>query len=108
MYGTPAGLSRAHTRQISQSTRGIKGFDDDEAFFGAALSALAPADNDSYATLVVGAPNYGGRDEHDRSGIVHLIPGSADGLTTAQDRVLTAREQPQRPVGKQFGWQLTS
>ncbi len=82
MYGTPAGLSAAHSRQISQVTPGITGFDYDEALFGSALSVLAPAAADTYPTLVVGAPNYGGRDEEDRSGIVHLIRRTADGLTT--------------------------
>lgn len=108
VYGSPYGLSTARTRQISQVTSGIKGFDYDEAMFGSALAVLAPVAPQEYPTLVVGAPNYGGRNEEDRSGIVHLIRGSADGLTAARDQVLTARQQPQHPIGEQFGWQLTS
>jgi hypothetical protein len=108
VYGAPAGLSPAHSRQISQATPGIKGFDYDEAFFGSALSVLAPTTSGAYPTLVVAAPNYGGLDEHARFGILHLIRGSADGLTAAQDRVLTARQHPQQPEGEQFGWRLTS
>jgi hypothetical protein len=108
VYGTPAGLGPAHSRQISQVTRGIKGFDYDGARFGSALSVLAPAAPDTYPTLAVGAPNYGGRDEYDSSGIVHLIRGSVDGLTTAQDQVLTPRPHPQEPAGGQFGRQITS
>jgi len=76
--------------------------------FGSALAVLPPAAPQEYPTLVVGAPNYGGRNEEDRSGIVHLIRGSADGLTAARDQVLTARQHPQHPIGEQFGWQLTS
>lgn len=107
IYGTPAGLTPAHTRQFSQITPGIQGFDDDEARFGSSLSVLATTDDD-YPTLVVGAPNYGGRDEEDHSGIVHLIRGSAKGLTAAQDEVLTSGAQRPQPKGEQFGRRLTS
>ena len=108
IYGTALGLTPAHSRQFSQVTRGIKGFDYDEAMFGSALSVLAPVRADSYPILVVGAPNYGGLDEYARFGIVHLIHGSADGLTAAKDQILAAEEFPQVPVGEQFGWSLTS
>jgi hypothetical protein len=107
VYGTPAGLTPAHTRQFSQITPGIRGFDDDEARFGSSLSVLATTDDD-YPTLVVGAPNYGGRDEEDHSGIVHLIRGSAMGLTAAQDEVLTSGAQRPEPKGEQFGRRTTS
>ena len=101
-------LTPAHSRQFSQVTRGIKGFDFDDALFGSALSVLAPARPESYPILVVGAPNYGGLDEYARFGVVHLIHGSSEGLTAAKDEILAADEFPQRPVGEQFGWALTS
>jgi hypothetical protein len=108
LYGTATGLSAEDSRQISQVTRGIQGFDDDEALFGSALAVLGPVEPGAHPTVAVSAPWYGGRDEEDRSGIIHLIRGSADGLTAAGDAVLQAKQFPQEPVGNGFGSVMTS
>ena len=108
IYGTPAGLRSVHSRQISQVTPGIKGYDNDEARFGAAVAVLRPSEPKAHPTLVVGAPWYGGRDDDDRSGIIQLIPGSAGGLTAGGDQIWKASAFPQQPVGESFGETFTS
>ncbi len=108
LYGTATGLSAKDSRQISEVTRGIQGFDDDEALFGSALAVLGPVPAGAHPTLAVSAPWYGGRDEEDRSGVIHLIRGSAAGLTAAGDAVLQAKQFPQQPVGDGFGFVMTS
>ncbi|MET1006369.1 MAG: FG-GAP repeat protein [Propionibacteriaceae bacterium] len=108
IYGTPTGLTPAHTRHLNQISPGIKGHDQDETAFGAALSVLAATEPEGYPTLLVGAPLYGGLDEFDRSGVVHLIRGSTTGLTAAGDELLSAARLSPQTVGEQFGWRLTS
>jgi hypothetical protein len=108
LYGTANGLTLEGSKQLSEVTRGIQGFDDDEALFGSALAVLGPAGSDEYPTLVVAAPWYGGKNDGDRFGMIHLIRGSANGLTGAGDQTLRAKQFPQRPVGEGFGRVLTS
>ena len=107
IYGTPTGLRSVHSREISQVTPGIKGYDSDEARFGAAVAVWGPTGPEDYPTLVVGVPWYGGRDDEDRSGIIQLIPGSAGGLTAGGDQIWNASVFPPRPVGESFGETLT-
>jgi hypothetical protein len=108
LYGTAGGLASEGARQISQVTPGIQGFDYDEALFGTALAVLRPAASTAYPTLAVAAPWYGGKDDRDRSGMINLIRGSAQGLTASGDATLRAQQFPQRPVGDGLGWVMTS
>lgn len=108
LYGSHSGLTAAGSRQLSQSSPGIKGFDFTESLFGTSLSALPATTSQEYATLVVGAPWYGGEDEAVRFGILQLIRGSERGLTASGDKVVAASAYPQQPVGEEFGSVVTS
>jgi len=109
IYGTGSGLQKAHSRQFSHETRGIRGDDPDGANFGRSLAVAGPFTGSRYPTLVVGAPYYDpASDSFEGPGILNLIPGSARGLTAAGDQVLRARDIPQPPVGINFGTSLTS
>lgn len=108
LYGSRSGLTAAGSRQLSQSSPGIKGFDFNESLFGTSLSALPATTSQEYATLVVGAPWYGGEDDAARFGILQLIRGSELGLTASGDKIVAASSYPQRPVGEEFGSAVTS
>ncbi len=108
LYGSATGLTTKGSRQLSEVTRGIQGFDYDEALFGTQLAVLGSAEDGGFPTLAVAAPWYGGLDEGNRAGMIHLIRGSAKGLTAAGDAVLQAKQFPQKPVGDGFGFAMTS
>jgi hypothetical protein len=69
---------------------------------------LAPPRADTYPTLVIGAPAYGGRDDNSFYGVVHLINGSTNGPTAAGNKVLTPHQLPQQLQAEDFGRHLTS
>jgi hypothetical protein len=107
IYGTASGLRKAHTQQLSQATRGIRGNDPDGAGFGSALALAGPFSDRHYPTLVIGVPYYEpNSDSPSEPGLLNLLHGSSDGLTVAGDQVLRARDFSPRPVGMNFGSQL--
>jgi len=81
IYGSAAGLSTAGSQFWHQDSPGIKGIAKKDNFFGASLAAghfagLRTAD------LAIGSPKYG--NDH---GVVHVLRGSAGGLTSTGNQI---------------------
>jgi hypothetical protein len=75
LYGSAAGLTATGSQLWSQDSPGVAGQPEGADFFGQALAA-ADFNGDAQAELAVGAPG-----ENDSSGVVHVLLGSAAGLT---------------------------
>jgi hypothetical protein len=75
LYGSAAGLTATGSQLWSQDSPGVAGQPEGADFFGQALAA-ADFNGDAQAELAVGAPG-----ENDSSGVVHVLVGSAAGLT---------------------------
>ncbi|MCB0017051.1 MAG: FG-GAP repeat protein [Anaerolineales bacterium] len=80
LYGTPAGLTTTDTQTWTQASPGIAGIAADLDNFGSSLVA-SDFNGDGYADLAIGVTNEM-VDEMIRAGAVHIIYGSADGLST--------------------------
>ena len=85
LYGSPRGLSSARNQFWSSASPGIKGTPADSGGFGTGLAVGAFSGNAS-AELALGAP---GEADTEGVGAVHVIAGSATGLTADGDRLLT-------------------
>ncbi len=78
--GSETGLTGAGASTFSQASRGVAGRAEDGDNFGAAL-AVGDFDGDGYDDLAIGVPGEGiGKKRN--SGAVHVLYGSADGLTS--------------------------
>jgi hypothetical protein len=75
LYGSAAGLTATGSQLWSQDSPGVAGQPEGADFFGQALAA-GDFNGDAQAELAVGAPG-----ENDSSGVVHVLVGSAAGLT---------------------------
>jgi hypothetical protein len=105
LYGTATGLKNTGAQFITQSTTGILGDANRGAAFGQSL-ATADFNEDGYADLAVGAPNY-----FIRGGSVNVINGSSSGLTSTDNQIWFAGSgglKGQAISGSQFGWSLTT
>lgn len=101
-----AGTATAWTRDTSGLLGGGASADD---YFGAALT-VGDFDNDGYDDLVIGAPGADDSGETD-SGVIHVIYGSASGLTTTGDQIFhqdTVGIEGVAEPGDQFGDVLTT
>ena len=112
IYGTPAGLNVANTRQISQETPGIRGDDEDSqgAQFGASLAIAGPftasPSGDGYPTLVVGAlVRRQGRDQP--LGHAQPHPRIRQRSHRRWRRSLDGPPAATRPLGVHFGYNPT-
>ena len=85
LYGSPRGLSSARNQFWSSASPGIKGTPADSGAFGAGL-AVGAFHGHASAELALGAP---GEAETEGVGALHVITGSATGLTADGDRLLT-------------------
>lgn len=79
LYGTATGLSTARDQLWGEGADGIGG-ERDAARFGEAMAA-GDFDGDGFADLAIGAPNETVNGSY-RAGEVHVIHGSAQGLTS--------------------------
>jgi hypothetical protein len=75
LYGSPAGLTTTGSQLWSQDSPGVIGAPEGADFFGQALAA-GDFNGDTQAELAVGAPG-----ENVSTGVVHVLVGSAAGLT---------------------------
>lgn len=85
IYGSPRGPATAGNRLWSQASHGITGTAEANDYFGAAF-ASGDFDRDGYADLAIGVPGEAFTSRHN-VGAVHVMYGSAAGLTTARDRI---------------------
>lgn len=87
LYGSRAGLSSAGSQQVTQDTPGIRGVGEFTDWFGHAVDG-GDFDGNGYDDLAVGA-----RDEtiqgHESAGNVHVIAGTASGLTSVGSQLWT-------------------
>ena len=100
LRGSPTGVTSAGSGFWHQNVEGILGSADPDDAFGQALAA-GDFDDDGYVDLAIGVPG------EDPGGAVAVLLGSADGLTTTGDQLLT---QPagDDEVGDFFGSALAS
>jgi hypothetical protein len=75
LYGSAAGLTAAGSQLWSQASPGVAGEPEGADFFGLALAA-GDFNGDARAELAVGAPG-----ENVNTGVVHVLLGSAAGVT---------------------------
>jgi hypothetical protein len=89
LYGTTRGLTAAGAQLWSQDVPGVPGVGEDLDWFGETLAAADFGHPDGgifYADLAVGAP-YESLGRAEAAGRVHVLFGSANGLTTNQVQV---------------------
>jgi disulfide bond formation protein DsbB len=106
LYGaTSAGLTAAGSQLWSQETPGVAGTPEELDRFGAAL-ASGDYNGDGRADLAIGAPG-----ENSSSGVVHVLYGSAAGLTATGSQ-LWSQDSPgvagTAEANDQFGGALTA
>jgi disulfide bond formation protein DsbB len=87
LYGSAAGLTATGSQLWSQASPGVAGEPEGADFFGLALAA-GDFNGDARAELTVGAPG-----ENVNTGVVHVLLGSAAGLT-ATDSQLWSQDSP--------------
>ncbi|HSU36589.1 MAG TPA: FG-GAP repeat protein [Propionibacteriaceae bacterium] len=87
LYSSATRLSTAGIQAWSQDSRGISGRAQREDFFGADL-ATGKITSSRRDDLAIAAPNEVSATHPDR-GVVHLLPGSAKGLTASGSQVWT-------------------
>ncbi len=108
LYGTASGLSATGNQRWSQATPGIPETAGENDRFGWAMAA-ADFDHDGYEDLAVAAPYENYRTHRD--GLVHVIRGSAQGLTSAGTQVWSQGSPgiPDDPyLREQFGQSLAA
>jgi hypothetical protein len=107
LYGSASGITAGY-EFWGQQTLGIADELEENDFFGFSL-AVGDFQNDGYADLVVGVP-YEDRNFTDQ-GAVHVIPGSASGLTATGSQFWT-EDSPgidgTGEPGDHFGWSLAA
>ncbi|SED96796.1 FG-GAP repeat-containing protein [Streptomyces sp. 3213] len=101
LYGSASGLSAARRKTITQNTPGVPSSSEAWDQFGAA-TATADLNRDGYADLVVSAP-YEDTADGANAGLVTVLWGSRNGLTTATDL-----PSPQREASAEFGLDLAA
>lgn len=101
LYGSASGLSATHRKTITQNTAGVPGTAEANDGFGSA-TATADLNRDGYADLVVSAPYEDTADGRD-AGLVTVVWGSRNGLTTATDL-----PSPEPSAAAEFGLDLAA
>ena len=111
IYGSAAGLTAAGDQLWSQASPSLEGDSNIFAGFGHAVAA-GNFGKSGRADVAIGAPNYipgEGEEEPARPGVVHLIYGSATGLTGTGDQIWS-RATPdilgEAANTDGFGWSL--
>lgn len=90
LYGSLGGLSDVGDQLLHQDTEGLLGTAELADRFGTTLAA-GDIDDDGFGDLVVGVPNedLGGLNSDQDAGAIHVIYGSATGLTTDGNQFLS-------------------
>ncbi|MDQ3448100.1 MAG: FG-GAP-like repeat-containing protein, partial [Chloroflexota bacterium] len=108
IHGSPSGLSSAGDQFWDQDSTGILDQAESGDLFGASL-ASGDFDGDGFDDLAVAAPYEDYRDQRD--GLVHIIHGSAAGLSAAGNQ-LWSQDSPgirdEAHLREQFGQTLAS
>jgi hypothetical protein len=87
LYGSSEGLSSTNNQFWTRDSDGILGVTDPQDRFGYALTT-GDFDGDGYDDLAVGAPGHSVSSEP-AAGLVHVIYGSMDGLTSLGNQTWT-------------------
>jgi hypothetical protein len=108
LYGASGGIDESRSQLWSQETRGVPGSEEAD-WFGAALAAAdfgSPVGRSRFADLAIGSPQESlGRVEY--TGRVHVLYGSAQGLSSAGVQVWNQRRVGQTlRDGTEFGLRL--
>ncbi|MCB9762487.1 MAG: FG-GAP repeat protein [Alphaproteobacteria bacterium] len=82
LYGTSFGVGSQRDELWDQDTSGVQEVAEEEDAFGSAL-AVGDIDGDDIADIVIGVPG-----EDSDAGIVHVLFGSASGVTATGDELL--------------------
>ncbi len=90
LYGTAGGLITAGSQRWDQESSGISSWAESGDHFGWSL-ATGDFDRDGYADLAIGVPgeDYATSEEIVDAGLVQVIYGSGDGLSSAGNLALT-------------------
>ena len=113
IYGSSTGLTATNDKFITQNSSGIADTAEEGDQFGRAI-AWGRFNGDVYSDLAVGVPyedfSYDGSNRLD-AGAVHILFGSASGLTATNSQFLTQKtfaipDSPSRD--DHFGWSLAA
>lgn len=81
LFGSPSGLTTANAQQVTQDTPGVPSDPEPSDTFGSAL-AIGDMTGDGYADLAISAPSEGEWSQPFEGGLITLLRGGADGVTT--------------------------
>jgi hypothetical protein len=105
IYGTDVGgLDVAGNQYWNQNEPNVDGTAEEDDHFGYAL-AVGNFDGDSYDDLAIGIPDENIDDLVD-GGMVYILYGTSDGLSTAQDQIW--HQGDAREAGDQYGQALAA
>jgi hypothetical protein len=114
IYGAAGGLSARHSRTLSQDSRNIAGVAKSHEAFGLTLAAAnfgQDRGGAAYADLAVG-DHFEDIDSDVDAGTVNIVYGSANGLTSRGNALLTARSLGRpieaKPYLGYFGYTLSA
>lgn len=106
LYGSSTGLTATNNQSFTQDSSGIADAAEAEDRFGESL-AMGDLNDDGFTDLVVGVPSETVADGRESAGAVHVLYGSASGLTSAGSQYLT-QDTPGVDGGSEFGDQFGS
>jgi hypothetical protein len=107
LYGSASGVTAAGDQLWHENRPGMGGTAEAGDLFGFALAA-GDFNGDTFEDLAVGVP---GEDPPADAGAVHIIYGSADGLTAAGDKIWTQRSSGIKGTAEKldlFGYSLAT
>ena len=82
-YGSETGLTTTNDKGYSQNTPGVNGGSESGDLFGASV-AIGDVNGDGFGDVIIGAPGEG-IGKRNNAGMIHILFGSGDGLTTEND-----------------------
>ena len=82
-YGSETGLTTTNDKGYSQNTPGVNGGSEPGDLFGESV-AIGDVNGDGFGDVIIGAPGEG-IGKRNNAGIIHVLFGSENGLTTEND-----------------------